>query len=282
MARTIPEIQAQMDAEQALQTGLSGLNSPSQSAIYTLWKYITSASINLFEQLLDIFKTEIETIVYSAPIGTNQWLKSKALEFQYSATTPQVVAVASDYTIAYNPIDTDLQIITRCSVKTLSNQNVSVKVAKSDPPTALSATELNSFKGYLTDICFAGIQYNAISVASDKLYVQADIYYNGQYASVISANVIAGLNSYMANIPFDGYVRISAIEDAIQNVTGVTDVVIKDVAIRSDTTLLANATQLVQLNAVIFNKYPTYAGYVVQEDTPTYTYSDTLNFIVES
>jgi len=40
MARTINEIIAEMDAEQALQSSLSGLNSPSQTAIYTLWKFI--------------------------------------------------------------------------------------------------------------------------------------------------------------------------------------------------------------------------------------------------
>jgi hypothetical protein len=225
MARTIAEIQLQMDSEQALQTGLSGLDSPSQSAIYTLWKYITASCIYYFEVLLDLYVSEIETKIANAPVGTVQWLKAQCLKFQYSATVPQVVNIGTDFVPAYNPIDTDLQIITRCSVKTLPNQIVSIKVAKGTTPSALSVAELNSFKGYLTDICFAGVQYSAISVASDKLYVQAQIYYNGQYASVISANVITALETYMANLPFDGYVRVSAIEDAIQSVTGVTDVV---------------------------------------------------------
>ena len=49
MARSIDTIIADMDAEQAAQTGLSGLNSVSNSAIYTLWKYIVAAQMYLQE-----------------------------------------------------------------------------------------------------------------------------------------------------------------------------------------------------------------------------------------
>lgn len=281
MARNIAEIQAQMDAEQALQTGLSGLNSPSQSAIYTLWKYIVSACIYYHEKLWDIFKIDMEEIIDNAPIGTDQWLKAQALKFQYSATTPQVITLI-DFVPQYAVVDEDLQIITRCSVKTLSNQVASVKVAKSDPPVALSAAELSSFNGYLSDICFAGVQYSAISVTADKLYLDAEVYYNGQYSSVISANVIDAINNYLANIPFDGYVRVSALEDAIQTVEGVTDIVINDLAMRADATAFGSKTYLVQSNATIYNKYPTYAGYVVEETTASNTFVDKLTFIPEA
>lgn len=281
MARTIAQIQAEMDAEQALQTGLSSLDSPSQTAIYTLWKYIISASIWAHEKLWDLFKVELEDIVANAPVGTDNWVQAQAFKFQYSATDPQVVSLVN-FVPSYSVVDGDLQIITRCSVKTLPNKIVSVKVAKSDPPSALSVTELSSFKGYLDDISFAGVQYNAISLASDKLYLDAEIFYNGQYSSVISDNVIAAINNYLANIPFDGNVRVSTLYDAIQNVEGVTDIIINDMAIRADATLFANKTYLVQNNTTIYNKYPTFAGYVVEETTVSNTFVDKLTFTPES
>lgn len=281
MARTINEIIAEMDAAQALQSSLSGLNSPSQTAIYTLWKYIIASSIWAHEKLWDLFKVELETIANNAVAGTDGWVQSKALEFQYSATDPQVITLVN-FVPAYNIVDTDLQIITRCSVKTLPNKVVSVKVAKSDPPSALSSTELSAFKGYLDDISFAGVQYNAISLAADKLYLDAEIFYNGQYSSVISDNVIAAINDYLANIPFDGNVRVSSLYDAIQNVDGVTDVIINDMAIRADATVFANKTYLVQTNATIYNKYPTFAGYIVEETTASNTFVDKLKFTPES
>jgi len=281
MARSIAQIQAEMDAEQALQTGLSGLNSPSQTAIYTLWKYIISSAIWAHEKLWDLFKVELETIVDNAPIGTDSWVQAQAFKFQYSATDPQIVSLVN-FVPSYPVVDTDLQIITRCSVKTLPNKVVSVKVAKSDPPSALSATELSSFKGYLDDISFAGVQYNAVSLASDKLYLDAEIFYNGQYSTVISDNVIAAINDYLANIPFDGYVRVSALYDAIQSVAGVTDVIINDMAIRADATAFGSKTYLVQTNTTIYNKYPTFAGYVVEETTGGNTFTDKLTFTAES
>jgi hypothetical protein len=281
MARTIAQIQSEMDTEQALQTGLSDLNSPSQVAIYTLWKYVISASIWAHEKLWDIFKLELEAIVDAAPIGTDGWVQSQSLLFQYSATDPQVITLV-DFVPAYSVVDTDLQIITRCSVKTLPNKTVNVKVAKSDPPSALTATELSSFAGYLDDISFAGVQYNAISLASDKLYLDAEVFYNGQYSSVISDTVIAAVNDYLANIPFDGNVRVSALYDAIQNVSGVTDVIINDMAIRADATAFGSKTYLVQNNTTIYNKYPTFAGYVVEETTVSNTFVDKLTFTPES
>lgn len=281
MARSIAQIQAEMDAEQALQTGLSGLNSPSQTAIYTLWKYIISSAIWAHEKLWDLFKVELETIVDNAPVGTDSWVQAQALKFQYSATDPQVVSLVN-FVPSYSVVDTDLQIITRCSVKTLPNRIVSIKVAKSDPPSELTATELSSFKGYLDDISFAGVQYNAVSLTSDKLYLDAEIFYNGQYSTVISDNVIAAVNDYLANIPFDGYVRVSALYDAIQNVAGVTDVIINDMAIRADATAFGSKTYLVQNNTTIYNKYPTFAGYVVEETTGSNTFVDKLTFTPES
>lgn len=281
MARSIAQIQAEMDNEQALQTGLSGLNSPSQTAIYTLWKYIISSSIWAHEKLWDIFKAELEEIVTNAPVGTDGWVQAQALKFQYSATDPQVISLVN-FVPTYSIVDEDLRIITRCSVKTLPSKVVSIKVAKSDPPSALSSTELSSFRGYLDDISFAGVQYNAVSLASDKLYLDAEVFYNGQYSTVISDNVISAINEYLSNIPFDGYVRVSALYDAIQNVEGVTDVIINDMAIRADATAFGSKTYLVQNNATIFNKYPTFAGYVVEETTVSNTFVDKLTFTPES
>lgn len=281
MARSIATIQATMDAEQALQTDLTTLNSPSQTAIYRLWKFITSTIINYLEQLWDIYKAELETQISAAAVGSNAWLQSKVMKFQYSASTPQVLAVDSNFAINYPTIDTTLQIITRCSVTTTSQRVCLVKVAKSDPPVALSAPELSSLSGFLSDLNFAGVNYVAQSLTSDKIYIDADIYYNGQYASTISANVIDAINAYLAAIPFDGKIKLMSLIDAIQGVTGVTDVVLRNIAIRADATAFANKTYLVQNKTSIIPLYQMYAGYATEETTSGYTFTDTLVFIAQ-
>lgn len=280
MGRTIAEIQSQMDAEQALQTGLSGLNSPSQVAIYTLWKYVISSCIYIHENLWDIFKSELEAIVDSAAVGTVKWVQDQVFKFQYSLIDPQIVQLVN-FSPGYDPIDTTLQIVTRCSVKTLPSRVVSVKVAKNEPPTALDSSELNSLNGYLSDISFAGVQYNVISTLPDELYLDAKVYYNGQYASVIQANVISAINAYLSNIPFDGYVRASSLEDAIQSVIGVTDYLVNDLSIRSTTTPFGSGTYLIQSGTTLLYKQLTFSGYVIGETTSGQTFADKLVFIPE-
>lgn len=293
MARSIQTIIALLDQEQAAQSGLSGLNSTSNSAIYTLWKYIVASQMYLQETLWDLFKKDLETIVDRAPVGSDKWLQDRVLRFQYDATTPQVVEVLSDYSVDYPTIDTTKRIITRASVKTTTNRTVTVKVAKSDPPVALSSLELSSLQSYLSNtgdstyagrgvgIGFAGVRYVASSLNSDKLYLKADIYYNGQYANVISDTVIAAINTYLANIPFDGSVKLMALVDAIQSVTGVTDVVLYDVAIRPDTDVIANSTYLVQSKTTIIPVYQLTAGYITEENTAGYLFTDKLTFIAQ-
>lgn len=293
MARSIQTIIALMDAEQAAQTDLSGLNSTSNSAIYTLWKYIVATQMYLQETLWDIFKADLETIVDRAPVGSDKWTQLRVLRFQYDATTPQVVEIDSNFSVDYPTIDTTKRIITRAAVRTTATRTVNVKVAKSDPPEALDSLELSSLQSYLNNtgdgtfagrgvgIGFAGVRYLATSLEADKLYCAATIYYNGQYANVISSTVIDAINNYLANISFDGNFKVTSLVDAIQSVAGVTDVVINDIAIRPDTDVIANSNYLVQNNTTIIPTYLLNSGYVVEEDTAGYLFTDSLIFTAQ-
>ncbi len=279
MARSISAIkQTIVDAKNA-ESALSDLNNPSQAAVYNLWMYITAVAIFIFEGLLDLFKTQMDIQISNSGVWTDKWVQSEAFKFQYDANIPQIVQLI-DFVPSYNPLDTTKQIISRASVSTLSNRTVSVKVATLDPPQALDALQLTSFQGYLDIISPAGVQYNTISLPPDELLVGATVYYDGQYSSQIQTNVINSLNAYMANIDFDGQVTLSLIEKAILETAGVNDVVLNNVAIRADSTPFSGTTYLLQNNTEIYNKYPMFSGYVVEETTTNETFADTLTFIV--
>lgn len=282
MAQTVAYYQNKMLAQIAATPVLSGLTSPSMVSLFNLFTFVVASCINLFEQVLDIFKTEIEDIAAKAVPGTNQWIQNEIFKFQYDATTPQIIELV-DLEPAYPVIDTTKQIITRCTAKTLPNRIVSIKVAKSSPPAKLLTAELNALKSYLDIVGFAGVQPNVISIDPDRLYLKADIYFTGSYAAIIQASVIAAINTFLANLSFDGIVRVSALEKYIlTNVPGVTDVVIEDLAMRANSVLFANTIYVVQGYDTQFNKYPTIAGYIIAEDTAGQTLADKLNFIVEA
>jgi len=257
--------------------------SPSKTAQWKLWRRIVAVVTNTFEQLLDIFRDEMELIALRAVPGTAAWLQRKVLEFQYDAVTPQVVVIIDGYP-TYNPVRPELRIVKRCSVKQQIDRLVIVKVAKQDTGgnlVPLTMTELNSLKGYVAKIQFAGTKINVISLVSDKLYIQADIYYDGEYVdSLVKTNVILAVENYLATIPFNGVLSNSGIEDAMQSVAGVKDVVLRQVIARPDTTAITDpgTIKLIFPNYTEVKKdYETAAGYVIRENTATYRLQDGIN-----
>lgn len=283
MARKIDDIILLMNAEQALHPTLTVLNSPSQTADYTLWKETIAAQLNLNEQLWDALRDEINLAISLAAPGTRQWVQAQVLKFQYSATNPQILQLIN-LVPTYPVIDSTLQIVTRCSVTTDLNKVFQIKVAQSDPPVAITGLPYSSLQGYLNNTMFDGVDFVLISGVADKLYVNAEVFYDGQYAAAIQTNVETAINAFLAAIPFNGDVKISLLEDAIQSVPGVTDVKLKTVKARQDSVILALASTIYNVigtavNALTWN---TVAGYIVEEDTVGSKFVDTITYTVSS
>jgi len=278
MARTVDNIQTDIINKVESSADLSGLTSQSRRSIWIMFTYVFAYIQSLFEQKTDIFKTEIENIVDVAAPNTAAWVQNRVFKFQYDATTPQVITL-NNLVPSYPTINADLQIVTRCSVKADLSNNVKIKVAKSEPPVALTAPEKSALQDYVTTIGCTGINYLVSSSDSDKLYVEADVYYQGQYSAIISDSVIAAIEAFLAALPFDGQVLLSDLERTIRTTTGVKDVVLKNVKARANGTAFSSATSLVTSNAVISRNWNTVAGYIVGETETGETLVDKLNFI---
>lgn len=274
MARSIALIKQQLIDQKNAEAALSGLTSTSQTAIWNLWFYIQAVAINLFEQLQDAYKVEIENIANTAIPNTDAWVQAQAFKFQYGDNIQLVNLVPT-----YTTIDTGKQIITRCSVKTDNNKICQIKVAKETGK--LTTPELNALTTYYGYIGNAGISYNIISDDADQIEVVADVYYDGQYTATIQSNVESAINTYLANISFDGIVYVSKIEDTIQAVQGVKDIKLTAINARRDSQSYGTGTVVYNLstgtNARI---YQTYAGYIEEEHTSGHLFADTINYII--
>ena len=280
MARTVDEIYASIVAAKEAESDLSGLTSDSHRAIWRLWAWITAVSIAIFEQLLDVFTTNIETTVSKSPAASTLWVQDKMFKFQYDATNPQVVQLIN--TIPQYPvIDETKRIITACSVTSGLSNVVNVKIAKSDPYQALSVGELSAARDYITTIGCAGITYTCISLDADRIYIDAEIFYKGQYSAIIQQSVIDTLNNYLQTLSktnFDGSIKMSDLEAVIRNVAGVVDVVMNNVKTRPNATLFANGFDLILNKTLLQKDYSSAAGYLVEEDTTGNTFTDSLIF----
>ena len=277
MARTIDQIQQEIIAQKEATPELSGL-SGSRRAMWRLWTRVIATIMATAEQLADVFKSDIEKQLAKGAPSTPLWIQDQVFKFQYDATNPQVL-VMDNFAPSYATVDETLRIVTRCSVKADFSNVVNVKVAKSDIPEPLDNSEKSALQDYVTMIGTAGINYLVSSSESDKLYVEADIYYRGQYSAIISDTVKTAISSFLSSIPFDGTLLLSDLEIAIKSAAGVKDVVLKNVYARKDITLFASATKLIENNTIILRGWDTIAGYIVAETTSGQTLDDSLTFI---
>lgn len=248
----------------------------SKRAIWRQWTFNIAVSIALCEQQIDVLQAQIDAVVAKAPAATSAWIQDKVLNyFQFDPNVPQVVKLV-DFVPKYPIEDLSLRIITRCSVVTSSSYIVDVKVAKQNPPVQLSVNEYNALVTFLKTIGIAGVDYNVINRVSDKIYIEGQVKYFGSYSAVIKTNVISAINNYLASIPFNGILKVIDIEKTIRNVEGVDDVLLKNVRVREDGTLLPSATYLINNFTLVQSAYPTVAGYIVEETTAGNTFTTTI------
>ena len=283
MARSTEEIQNEMIEAKNNDPVLATLNSPSQTAIWRLWTFIVATAINIHEQFIDTAILELEQVAREAVAGTADWLQQRVLEFQYSASNPQVITVI-DGRASYPVIDDSLRIVTRVSVKEQSNGRVQVKVAKgTNPLEQLNNDELNALIGYLDKVGFVGIPIDSVSLNADRLRFEGEIFYSGEYVeTTVKSAVIAAITDYMNNISianFDGIVTRENIIDAIQKVDGVIGIDTLNVRLngRPEQDPLGGAA-----NVDIQRQYETFAGYIIEEDTAGSTFDETITMTLNS
>lgn len=276
MARTISQIKQQILTEKATYSELNVLNNPSTTSLFNLWAYITAVCISVLENLQDVFITEVETIVSRGVVGSKAWLDYQIRRFQYTN-----ILILDTVTFIYKYANSDVskEIISRVSISDGINKEIIIKVAKSEPPTPLTTDEKDALNSYLKQIVTAGVSTNLISTDSDKVKLIAQIYYDGQYSSVIKDNVIIGIKNYLLNLPFDTQIKVSSIQDSIQNVLGVKDVIINYLEVRADAQAMGTGAKLVVNNQILNRQVNLYSGYAVEETTALNGFIDTLIFL---
>ena len=226
---------------------------------------------------MDTLTLWVETKVSQSAAASPLWIQAQMFNFQYSSTTPQILQLINTVP-AYPLVDPTLRIITGCSVSSVTPNEVTIKVAKGNPFQALAVGELSSAQGYINLIGTAGVNYSVVSQAADTLDINANVYYQGQYGAIIQTNVFAAIDAFLQNVSltnFDGSIKLSEIEAAILNVTGVNDVELLNM---QATAFGASPIPLIVSKLALSRQWFPVSGYVVR-NTPAGIY--VFNFIAQ-
>lgn len=255
----------------------------SKRNLFRLICYTVAIGQALLEQLQDVYLAKVEEVQSKSAAASALWLQDAMFKFQYDAINPQILQII-DNVPQYPVVDETLRIITACSVKSNLSNQVKLKVAKGDPFVALNALELAAAQSYVDYKGAAGVTYIVSSGNADKLYIEATIWYQGQYAAVIQTNIITAINDYLQTLSkqnFDGSLKMVDLDVLIRSQPGVNDVLLVNVRARKDADVFADGTDLILSQTVISRLWNTDAGYIVEEDTAGKTFTDSLTFVAE-
>ena len=231
MARTITVIQQSLiDQVQADPTLGPVLTSQSKVAIWRLWCYAVAVCQWTIENLQDIFKNDVNTVIATLTPHRPSWYQQKALAFQYGYNLVADSDVydntgIDDATIAASKVVSYAAVIEqgkylRIKVATTSNGDLA----------ALTNLQLVAFTAYMQTIKDAGVKLLITTGPADGLKLSADIYFNPLVLNA-AGNRLDGteatpaqdaISTYLKNLPFNGVFALQNLQNQLEQVEGIT------------------------------------------------------------
>jgi hypothetical protein len=291
MARTIAEIKAAMVTAKEAESGLAGLTSTSQTAIWDLLFFICAVAIKVIEDLFVVQTENIEERRLEIPVGVLKWYAAESLLYQFGDALVWTDTFVDDdgdtqvligNILTYNPVDSDNRIVD-LSAADIINGIIVIKVAKITASVAgpLSAPELAGFTTYWTEKRFAGDSISIISNDPDLLKCEYTIEYDPQLLAAdgsllstpatfpVEDAVDAFLQTFQAD-DFAGDMVVMKLTDAIQAATGVKNAVATNIEGKPD------GGSYLDVLATTLQTYTANAGYMLID--PAFPLSGTLTY----
>jgi hypothetical protein len=218
MARTITQIQGEIAAQILADKDNA---STSRVAGWRLWARVVAGAINAFEVILDLFRREVEDKVSKIAPGSLPWWRDMCLRFQNGHEVKFNPKTAELY---YEVDDPAARIIEVVAI-TEGRNSVTLKVAKLDDDNhvvPLDIEEMGNFDDYIAAINFAGLGVSAVSLPSDLIRYDIEVFYNPAYpAAIVEENVRAALAEFRIPQTYDAKFYPQQMEAKILTAAGV-------------------------------------------------------------
>ncbi len=199
----------------------------SKVGFWNFVKNVVAFSRYQLELILQQHKQEVADMVkLDYAVGTVEWYKAKALEFQYG----DKLIVQNDNTLVYAVVDTSKCIVSKSSVSTGTTGGIVVKVNKGVAGNLqpLTNDEKGAFESYLTKVKMAGTFIAVQSAIANQLTLSAVVQIekeifkaNGKRLDDDKESIVDGLKQFVNYVGYDEVIYLSDLIKHVQGVDGV-------------------------------------------------------------
>lgn len=200
--------------------------------------YIVAVCAYTLEVMFDGFKQDVEDRIAQNIVPTIRWYHTQAVNFQYGDA---LIFDESTQSFRYATEDEAKKVVKYCAVRDRGGSiQVLVSGDSDGKPSVLSSDVLTAFKSYMNSVKIAGVILDIRSLPADSIEITAQVEVDPQQITEEGVRISDGsypivdaVNAYLANIVYGGTFNKTKCVDAIQNVPGVTDVLLQQVRVKS-------------------------------------------------
>lgn len=229
MGRNLTEIYNEAKLTRDKFLSLTEFRNSSKLSVLDAFTWVVAACIWSFENILDVFKFDINLILQNRINGTPAYYSKMLLEYQ---SGDQLAVDESGIRFYYPNVDESKRIITRVSyseynIEGYLDKGLLLKVASGSPGgyKKIEREEILKVQEYINQIKFAGTFVSVVSREGDILIPKLTVYHDGTLSDdELYTNIESALNDFIANVEFNAVVYSQKIIDAIQAVEHVIDV----------------------------------------------------------
>lgn len=291
MARSTTTITTALTTAVAADSTLSGnMTSTSATSIWRLLVAVFAKCVNAFEAVVATYITSNEAVLAGATVGSAEWFRKRALEFQYG---DDLKFDATNYYGYYGTVDTSKRKVTFCSV--VNNYKINAlfpgngyilnAASGTETPAALTAEELAQLTSYIGAVTPSGLQVTVQTGTADYLALYLDVRFDSRYKATIKDTVLAAIRAYIEDLPEDTLV-VNSLFKVIEDIEGVKYLTVTKVTVR-DAAATVPIVLFSMINAVAVpfsavQSWQTKFGYMLEETASSQTWADTITFTPET
>lgn len=220
---------------------------------------IVASAIYVLESIFDIFKQDVDKKVSTAVLSSIPWYHKIALQYQHGDS---LVLDESTMQYGYETVSPDKQVVkfAACRDKGGYVYILAAGAGVDGRPERLSDSILTPFKQYMNDLKPAGVPIDVYSSDPDSIQIGMRIQYdslvmNADGSLIEDPSVFPvedAVTKYLYGIEYGGVFNKTKLVDAVQNATGVQDVILESVAVRK--------AYEDDYNEVLSNNYESFGG----------------------